>query len=183
VAYEQRVQLLTDLADGKPITLRTATSSKNSKGERTVTSKKRVFTPGVNDRLAAMEQLARYGIGTTKEVSIEEVKAKVEAMLNVLKQELEPPAIRTAVARTEAGIPHRLKNGVQVHCPIDGRRLGNVPYQVLWTGSVERIPEDLEDVAGLTYLPCEGCRKAKRPQWQRYEIVPPDPIVQITVRP
>jgi hypothetical protein len=90
VAYEQRVQLLTDLADGKPVTLRVATTSKNSKGERTVTSKRRVFTPGVGERLAAMEQLARYGIGTTKEVSIEEVKAKVEAMLNVLKQELEP---------------------------------------------------------------------------------------------
>jgi hypothetical protein len=57
-----------------------------------------------------------------------------------------------------------------------------VPYPILWTGSVERIPEDLEDVAGLTYLPCEGCRKAKRPQWQRYEIVPPNPAISITVR-
>lgn len=89
-AYEDRIPFLRALADGKPITLRTATSSKNAKGERTVTSKKRVFTPGVNDRLAAMEQLARYGIGTTKEVSVDAVKAKVEAMLNVLKQELEP---------------------------------------------------------------------------------------------
>lgn len=89
-AYEDRIPFLRALADGQPITLRTATSSKNSKGERTVTSKKRVFTPGVNDRLAAMEQLARYGIGTTKEVSVDAVKAKVEAMLNVLKQELEP---------------------------------------------------------------------------------------------
>jgi hypothetical protein len=56
-----------------------------------------------------------------------------------------------------------------------------VPYPVLWTGSVERIPEDLEDVAGLTYLPCENCRKASRPQWQRFEIVPPDPAILIRV--
>lgn len=88
-AYEDRIPFLRALADGKPITLRTATSSKNSKGERSVTSKKRVFTPGVNDRLAAMEQLARYGIGTTKEVSVDAVKAKVEAMLNVLKERLD----------------------------------------------------------------------------------------------
>lgn len=87
-AYEDRIPFLRALADGEPITLRSATSSKNSKGERTVESKKRVFTPGVADRLAAMEQLARYGIGTTKEVSIEEVKAKVEAMLGVLKLRL-----------------------------------------------------------------------------------------------
>jgi hypothetical protein len=88
--YEERVTLLTDLADGNAITVRTITSSKNAKGERTVTSKKRVFTPGIGDRLAAMEQLARYGIGTTKEVSVDAVKAKVEAMLNVLKERLEP---------------------------------------------------------------------------------------------
>lgn len=89
-AYNDRIPFLQALADGKPITLRVATTSKNSKGERTVTSKRRVFTPGVGERLAAMEQLARYGIGTTKEVSIEEVKAKVEAMLGVLKQRLDP---------------------------------------------------------------------------------------------
>lgn len=89
-AYEDRIPFLQALADGKPITLRTATSSKHSDGKRTVESKRRVFTPGVADRLAAMEQLARYGIGTTKEVSVEAVKTKVEAMLNVLKQELEP---------------------------------------------------------------------------------------------
>jgi hypothetical protein len=89
-AYEDRIPFLQALADGKPITLRVATTSKNSKGERTVTSKRRVFTPGVGERLAAMEQLARYGIGTTKEVSVDAVKAKVEAMLNVLKEHLEP---------------------------------------------------------------------------------------------
>lgn len=89
-AYEDRIPFLRALADGKPITLRSATSSKNSKGERSTESKKRVFTPGIADRLAAMEQLARYGIGTTKEVSVDAVKAKVEAMLNVLKEQLEP---------------------------------------------------------------------------------------------
>jgi hypothetical protein len=35
-AYEDRIPFLRALADGKPITLRTATSSKNSKGKRTV---------------------------------------------------------------------------------------------------------------------------------------------------
>lgn len=89
-AYEDRIPFLRALADGKPITLRTATSSKHSDGKRTVESKRRVFTPGIADRLAAMEQLARYGIGTTKEVSVDAVKAKVEAMLNVLKEQLDP---------------------------------------------------------------------------------------------
>lgn len=87
-AYEDRIPFLRALADGKPITLRTATSSKHADGKRTVESKKRVFTPGIADRLAAMEQLARYGIGTTKEVSVDAVKAKVEAMLGVLKLKL-----------------------------------------------------------------------------------------------
>lgn len=54
---------------------------------------------------------------------------------------------------------------------------------MLWTGAVDRIPEDPEDLAGLTYLPCENCRRDGRPQWQRYEIVPPNPAVQIIVRP
>jgi hypothetical protein len=42
-----------------------------------------------------MEQLARYGIGTTKEVSVDAVKAKVEAMLNVLKLRARARAVRS----------------------------------------------------------------------------------------
>jgi hypothetical protein len=101
-AYEDRIPFLRALADGKPITLRSATSSKHSDGKRSVERKRRVFTPGVADRLAAMEQLARYGIGTTKEVSVDAVKAKVEAMLNVLKEKLPPEQFKELLPQLRA---------------------------------------------------------------------------------
>jgi hypothetical protein len=74
-----------------------------------------------------------------------------------------------------------LKNQRPLYCPIDHRRLGNVPAPMLWTGVVAHIPEDPEDLAGLTYLPCEDCRRSRRPQWHRYETIPPDPIIKIVV--
>jgi hypothetical protein len=74
-----------------------------------------------------------------------------------------------------------LKNQWPVYCRVDGRRLGNAPEPLLWTGVVERLPEDPEEMLGLDYRPCETCRDEKRPHWHRYEVIPPDPIIKIVV--
>lgn len=74
-----------------------------------------------------------------------------------------------------------MKDQHPVYCKLDGRRIGQVPEPLLWTGAVPRIPIDPEDLLCLTYLPCETCRKAKRPHWHRYEIEPPDPPLRIVV--
>jgi hypothetical protein len=68
-----------------------------------------------------------------------------------------------------------------IYCKVDGRRIGNVPAPMLWTGVVERIPQDPEDLEGLMYLPCETCRRAHRSQWHRYEAIPSNPVVEVIV--
>lgn len=68
-----------------------------------------------------------------------------------------------------------------VFCAVCGSRIAQVPVALLWTGSVNRIPEDPEDLGGLSYLPCERCKKQGRPQWQRYELLPPNPSIKIVV--
>jgi hypothetical protein len=76
-----------------------------------------------------------------------------------------------------------VKNQRAIFCPIDQTRIANVPMPLLWTGAVSRIPSDPEDLAGLMYLHCETCRRAKRAQWHRFEAMPPNPTVVIRVRP
>lgn len=74
-----------------------------------------------------------------------------------------------------------MRDQYPVYCKRDGRRIGQVPSPLLWTGAVAHIPTDPEDLLCLTYLPCETCRREKRNHWHRYEIEPPNPIVRVHV--
>lgn len=70
-----------------------------------------------------------------------------------------------------------MKKGTRLHCPCR-RFLGYVPFVAVWTGSVERVPHDLPGVLpdGLAYLHCSKCKK-----WQRFEVVPPNPAVELNI--
>lgn len=72
----------------------------------------------------------------------------------------------------------------KLYCPFDGRPIGKVPFQMVWTGALPDMPEPEvpDEPDPLHYLPCETCRKQGRPHWSRWEVVPPNPPVVIVVR-
>lgn len=46
--------------------------------------------PSISDRVAAFDRAARYGLGTTKELTVEQVSVRLEAMYRVLAENLDP---------------------------------------------------------------------------------------------
>ena len=73
--YAERVGILEQIADGQAI------QKVKIDGIETDT----LISADVGDRLKALDQMARYGIGTTKEVSIEDVKDRLSNSLDAIR--------------------------------------------------------------------------------------------------
>lgn len=54
-------------------------------------------TASVKDRIAALDQMARYGLGTLKEVSVENVRERVAATLGVIRAQCSPEQAESIV--------------------------------------------------------------------------------------
>ncbi len=76
LAFANRVKALAEIADGKTV------QRQRLDGVETQTE----ISAEVSDRLKAIDLLGKYGLGTVKEVSSEQVKERVQATLLVLRQ-------------------------------------------------------------------------------------------------
>lgn len=52
----------------------------------------------VGDRIKAIDMLAKYGLGAMKEVSVENVRDRVQATLGVIRQQVSPEQAETIFA-------------------------------------------------------------------------------------
>lgn len=84
VEFARRIPLLAKLADGVPVETVLKTGNKLKDVTRSSAS------ADVGERIRAMETLAKYGLGTVKEVSVENVRERVKDTLGVIARHTSP---------------------------------------------------------------------------------------------
>jgi hypothetical protein len=84
-SFADRITVLEQIADGKTIQ-RIKVEGKETGAE---------ISADVSDRLRAIDLLAKYGLGTLKEVSIEHVRERVQETVTVIKQHTSPDQAAT----------------------------------------------------------------------------------------
>ncbi len=79
-AFADRLDILTQIADGKAI-------QRMKIGD---VETETFISADVSDRLRALDLLAKYGLGTIKEVSVEDVRERVQRTLDVIQERTSP---------------------------------------------------------------------------------------------
>lgn len=79
-SFADRVAILQDIADGK-VVQRLKIGDTETKTE---------VSAEVADRLRAIDMLAKYGLGTVKEISVENVRDRVKGTLDVIRKHVSP---------------------------------------------------------------------------------------------
>ncbi len=92
-SFEDRIQILEEIADGE-ITLRLTQKCEHcgkepSQPAPTVEEVLKIVPP-ITDRLRALDLMAKYGLGTTKELTIEHVRERLSGTIAVIQRSLPP---------------------------------------------------------------------------------------------
>lgn len=96
-SYESRIAVLEEIADGKTV-LTIAHRCPSCGFEPTAEDGDTLDTimaakVGVDERLRALDQMAKYGLGQTKELSVEHIRGRLQAQLEVLADTLDQAAL------------------------------------------------------------------------------------------
>ena len=91
-SFEERIAVLEAIADGEAVERVRLPS-----GEETDTRK----SAAVSERLKAIDLLAKYGLGTTKELSIEHVRDRLQQTIRVITQTLPKEQAERLLSRLE----------------------------------------------------------------------------------
>lgn len=92
-SFDRRIAILEQIADGDAVV-----KVKDAFGKETGTT----VSASPADRLKAIDTLARYGLGTTKELTVEHVRGRLEQTHRVLLEELAPDVFERVSRRLEA---------------------------------------------------------------------------------
>lgn len=87
-SFADRVKILETIADGKVIQ-RMTIDGKETRAE---------VSADVGDRIKAIDMLAKYGLGTLKEVSVENVRERVQDTLQVIRAQTSPEQATSIIA-------------------------------------------------------------------------------------
>lgn len=80
-SFADRVAVLEKIADGEAIAKMRGMDGKETEIQ---------VSADVSDRLKAIDMLAKYGLGTVKEVSVENVRERVQKTLDVIRKHVSP---------------------------------------------------------------------------------------------
>ena len=80
-SFADRVAILEKVADGQVVA-----KMRGADGKETTIE----VSADVSDRLKAIDMLAKYGLGTVKEVSVENVRERVQKTLDVIRKHVSP---------------------------------------------------------------------------------------------
>lgn len=88
-SFDQRLKILETIADGMAVQ-----TLKSPSGKETAMK----ISADVADRIKAIDMLAKYGLGTTKEVSVEAVRDRVARTLDVIRAQVAPKLAASIIA-------------------------------------------------------------------------------------
>lgn len=87
-SFAERIKTLESFADGTAVQ-----KLKSPDGTELQTE----ISADISDRIKAIDMLAKYGLGTLKEVSVENVRERVQATLTVIRQHTSPDQAITII--------------------------------------------------------------------------------------
>lgn len=80
-SFADRVAVLEKIADGEAVAKMKAPDGKETEIQ---------VSADIGDRLKAIDMLAKYGLGTVKEISVENVRDRVKQTLDVIRKHVSP---------------------------------------------------------------------------------------------